>query len=174
MGRTPNLSQATIYHIRCKMTKRVLYVGSSCDFINREKSHNHRCNNESSDKYHLPIYKYIRENGGFENYEIIPISFHNLNNIVELRILEQQEMDKHDGLLNCYYASRTKKQYESDNKDKIKERKKQYSIDNKEKIKKKNKEKLTCDCGCIINRYNLTRHKKTKKHLDLIAPKITI
>ena len=232
MGRTPNLSQSTIYHIRCKITKRVIYVGSSCDFINREKKHRYNCcNNESSDKYNLPIYKYIRENGGFENYEIIPVSFHNLNNIVELRILEQQEMDKHTGLMNCVYASRTREQYRIDNKEKINEREKQYNndnkelrkkyrednrekinehkkqydidnrektkqyyqnnkehikqyrIDNREKInetkklyreknKEKIKEKITCECGCIVVRCNLTRHKKSKKHLDLIAPKI--
>lgn len=180
MGRTPNLSQSTIYHIRCKITKRVIYVGSSCDFINREKKHRYNCcNNESSDKYNLPIYKYIRENGGFENYEIIPVSFHNLNNIVELRILEQQEIDKHDGLLNCYYAVRTNKQYRIDNKEKINERKKQYRIDNKDKIKQfyidnkeKINEKVNCDCGCIVSQYNLIRHKKTKKHLDLITTKI--
>ena len=185
MGRTPNLSQSTIYHIRCKMTKRVLYVGSSCDFINREKNHKWNCNNEKSVSHHLPIYKYIRENGGFENYEIIPVSFHNLNNIVELRILEQQEMDKHTGLMNCVYASRTQKQYILDNKENKIKYDKQYRIDNIEKIKEdkkqryinnkeKNNEKVNCDCGCIVTRRGLNRHKKTKKHLDLIAPKISI
>tara|TARA_R110001632_G_scaffold181648_2_gene301731 strand:- start:577 stop:1068 length:492 start_codon:yes stop_codon:yes gene_type:complete len=163
------------------MTKRVIYVGSSCDFINREKGHKHKCNNENAIGYNLPIYKYIRENGGFENYEIIPVSFHNLNNVVELRILEQQEMDKHTGLMNCVYASRTTKQYNIDNKERIKERDKKYYIDNKDTYKKQyinNKEKLTekvtCDCGSIVANSGLTRHKKTKKHLDLIAPKITI
>ena len=110
----------------------------------------------------------MRENGGFENYEIIPVSFHNLTNIVELRILEQQEMDKYDGLLNSYYASRPKKQYRIDNIEKKSEYDKQYRIDNQEIIKKKKNEKIPCDCGCIVSRSSLPRHKKSKKHLDLV------
>jgi hypothetical protein len=60
------------------------------------------------------------------------------------------------------------KEYRKDNKDKIKEYKKQYNKDNKDKIKEYNKEKITCDCGCIITKNYLTKHKKTKKHNDLL------
>ena len=66
--------------------------------------------------------------------------------------------------LNDKRASRSGKEYKKDNAEKIKEKGKEYYKDNAEKLKKK----ITCDCGCILARYHLTRHKKTKKHLDFI------
>jgi hypothetical protein len=63
----------------------------------------------------------------------------------------------------------TDKKYYEDNKEKSK----QYYQDNKEKmlIKSKqyyqdNSEKITCECGSIIAKYNLKRHKKSKKHIN--------
>ena len=31
------------------------------------------------------------------------------------------------------------------------------------------KEQITCECGCIITRTCLSRHKRTKKHIDLMS-----
>jgi len=63
------------------------------------------------------------------------------------------------------------KQHYIDNKDKIKQYNKQYRNDNKEKIKERKKQKITCDCGCIVNKSSITRHKKTIKHKKLIESK---
>ena len=38
---------------------------------------------------------------------------------------------------------------------------------NKEKILERAKEKITCECGAIVNRRYLTEHKKTLKHKKL-------
>ena len=56
------------------------------------------------------------------------------------------------------------KQYYNDNKDKIFEQQKQYYNENKEKIL----EKVICECGCEIVKHQLNRHKKTKKHQELM------
>jgi len=70
------------------------------------------------------------------------------------------------------------KDYREDNKDKIKQKDKEYRKNNKDKIKEyyeNNKErmneKVTCECGCIVSRNNLSQHKKTEKHLKLISTK---
>ena len=62
----------------------------------------------------------------------------------------------------------------SDNKDKIKEDKikeytKKYYHSNKDKIKEDKKQKTTCECGCIISNNHIARHRKTKKHLDMVS-----
>ena len=62
-------------------------------------------------------------------------------------------------------------QYRDDNKEKILEQKKQYYIDNKDKILEQQKQKMTCDCGCIVNKGSITRHKKSKKHKKLMQSK---
>ena len=70
------------------------------------------------------------------------------------------------------------KEYRENNKEQIKERKNNYYHNNKEKILKHNKEwrenneqlkeKVTCECGCIIRKDVLARHKKTNKHITLL------
>ena len=59
------------------------------------------------------------------------------------------------------------KQYYIENKDKFSE----YKTENKDKISEYYKQKVTCECGCTVSRYSLTRHKKSKKHMKLMENK---
>ena len=54
------------------------------------------------------------------------------------------------------------------NKEKRSEYNKEYKLKNKEKRNEYDKVKITCECGCLINRGNISTHKKSKKHLDLL------
>jgi hypothetical protein len=56
------------------------------------------------------------------------------------------------------------KQYREDNKEKIQE----YKEDNREKTREYFKEKVTCKCGCEVNKNSLKRHERNKKHTDLM------
>ena len=58
------------------------------------------------------------------------------------------------------------KEYRETNKEKIQE----YKEDNREKIREYFKQKITCQCGCNVLKYNLKQHERTKKHSDLINP----
>ena len=64
------------------------------------------------------------------------------------------------------------KEYYEKNKEQIAERKKEYVKKNKEQIAERkkayNKIKVTCECGCIIRKGDLARHKKSNKHLELM------
>ena len=92
------------------------------------------------------------------------------------KIKEYQEANKeHKKEYNKEYSTKNKehkkeynKEYSTKNKDMIKERKQEYRTNNKHKIK----EKITCECGCEVSRGNLSTHKKTKKHLDLVQNKL--
>ena len=50
-----------------------------------------------------------------------------------------------------------------------KEYKKNY--DQKQEVKDKKSEILVCECGCSLRRDTISRHKKTKIHLNLLAQK---
>tara|TARA_R100000951_G_C2586198_1_gene163513 strand:+ start:67 stop:660 length:594 start_codon:yes stop_codon:yes gene_type:complete len=56
-----------------------------------------------------------------------------------------------------------KKQYN----ERRKEEKKKYYQENKEKLN----EKITCPCGCVINKRSKARHKKSQKHLNWVQLK---
>ena len=45
-----------------------------------------------------------------------------------------------------------------------KQHEKEYKEKNKEKINARTKEKITCTCGCVLSKVNLSRHKKSPKH----------
>lgn len=64
------------------------------------------------------------------------------------------------------------KKYRESIKDKTKEYMKEYGKIRYQREKEKHREKITCDCGSIICIGALSRHKKSKRHLDFIENKI--
>lgn len=69
--------------------------------------------------------------------------------------------------------------YRENNKEEINEKQKKYYENNKEKIKENVKiyyennkeqknEKITCECGSITSRQNISNHRKTKKHISFL------
>ena len=108
-----------------------------------------------------------------------------LNQVIPTRTNKEWRDDnkKHlDEKKKDYYENNKKtilekrKQYRQDNIDKIKEKAKENYENNKEKfkeykkeyyqnnIKEKAKEKITCECGAIINKIHFKRHTKSIKH----------
>ena len=48
----------------------------------------------------------------------------------------------------------------------------QYRNENKANLAEKMKQKIECECGCILQKWNLSKHKKTKKHQNWIQSQI--
>ena len=62
----------TVYKIASKNPELTCcYIGSTKDLKQRTIQHKSNCINIHSPTYHYRIYQYIRENGGFNNFEII-------------------------------------------------------------------------------------------------------
>jgi hypothetical protein len=74
--------------------------------------------------------------------------------------------DKHKEILKI----KNKERYQK-NKDKIINYQIEYRKNNKELISRKRNEKVNCECGCIVNKTNLSRHKISNKHLYLLQNK---
>jgi hypothetical protein len=162
-----------------------VYVGSTTDFRKRKNQHKRNCNNEKGKEYNEKKYLYIRENGGWDNWNVIEIQKYPCNDGNEARAREEYWRCHFNSQLNMVRAYRTeeqKKEHYVQNKDKILEQKKEYYVQNKDKILENMKERyqqhrdkileqqkqqITCECGCIITKSNLTEHKKTQKHLLL-------
>jgi hypothetical protein len=141
MGRSTDFSNCYIYHILDK-EKVVHYVGSTSNLNSRKSAHKYRCNTEHDKNYQLDIYQYIRDNGGFDAFEIVPIQkIENISNKTELLIAEQTEMNKFSNLKNkngSYRGSRKEinKIYYEKNKDQINQQNRQWKTNNREKVKK--------------------------------------
>ena len=62
-----------------------------------------------------------------------------------------------------------KKKYYEKHLEKISEKNREYRKENREKLNQKSKEKVECECGCILNKSTLSRHRKTPRHAKLMS-----
>tara|TARA_E500000318_G_scaffold445_1_gene533 strand:- start:13 stop:561 length:549 start_codon:yes stop_codon:yes gene_type:complete len=180
MTRTPiDYSKSVIYKICCKdPTIEDIYVGSTTNFTKRKYYHKNACNNENNKGYNNYKYQFIRDNGGFSNWDMVLIKDYPTDSKRNLEMEERRIIDELKPTLNKIIPTRTKKEYDKDNKEiisgkkkmyreKNKEKIKQYFEDNKEKLIEKRKEKITCDkCGSIVNKSSLKRHQRTPKCIN--------
>jgi hypothetical protein len=143
------------------------YIGQTTNFTNRKRQHVKNTVTESDKKhYHLKHYETIRQNGGWNEWEMIEIEKFNSKTKLEARMREQELMKEHKAnlnMLNAYitederatnkkaitekYREENKelirqqeKKYKEDHKDIIAEQMKKYREENKEKIYEKTKE----------------------------------
>jgi len=129
-----------------------IYVGSTTNFKNRKNNHNRRCNNEKDKKYNLPVYKYIRDNGGWNEWVMIPIEEYPCNSKKELEVKERYHIDLLRPTLNKNIPTRTVKEYIEANKEIIAEKaKKQYKA-NKEQILEKCKKQYEVNKEQILEK----------------------
>ena len=136
-----------VYKIVCRDKEITeFYIGSSVDFNKRIPKHRKDCNNLNSKNYCIPLYKFIRNNGGFDNWDFEVIKEYKFITKKELTINEQYYMELLKPHLNSMNA---------------------YGLDMeryKNKIKRNNKKKDNCpQCGKEMVKNNINKHLKICK-----------
>ena len=94
-------SNTIIYKIVCKdplITD--IYVGHTTNFVQRKYAHKQTCNNPKSQCYNLKLYKTIRENGNWCNWEMTIVNFYNCKDHLEARQKEQEYFISLNATLN--------------------------------------------------------------------------
>jgi hypothetical protein len=175
MPRTPvDYSKTLIYKLVHKedYDNANIYVGSTTDFRKRKNNHKSSCSNEKNEDYNDKKYQYIRDNGGWECFNMIEVEKYPCNDGNEARAREEYWRCYFNSQLNTKRAYRTDEQrierykkYYENNKDTHNKYTKEHYQKNKDKLL----EKITCECGCMINKGSLTQHLKTQKHLTKIG-----
>ena len=162
----------------------MIYIGSTEDIKDRMSKHKHSCNNIKSHKNNYKVYKYIRDNGGWDEwkYEIIDEvevalredagiyegeyiikynAINKLNNVVAGRCLNksknQYHKEKHER--NRENILQKKKEMYERNKEVILQKSKEKYERNKEVISQKSKEKYERNKDAIKQRVNEYRNK---------------
>ena len=179
----PDYTKTIIYKLINYDYPELVYVGSTRNFTKRKQQHKESCLNEKSNKHNLKVYTNIRENDGWENWNMIKICDYPCNNRREAELEEDKYMMELKANMNMIRASRTLKQqyvdkkeknnkkckeYNEAHKEEIQQKNKEYRENNKEKIKDYKNEKIKCDCGCEVTKSNLKQHQRTKKHIKLM------
>jgi len=176
----PNYNESMIYKLCClDTTIEEIYIGSTTNFRRRKTAHKKCCNNINITDYNRKVYKFIRDNGGWDNWDMILIAKVNCNDKLELRKKEREYMEEYNPSLNIIKAQREEeekkeysKEYRKTNREDIREKKKEYHKEyyetKKEEIHEKRKVKVSCGCGSIVRKTDILRHYKTKKHINFI------
>jgi len=157
----PHYENAVIYKIHSlNPDVKEVYVGSTCDFANRKYNHKKCCNNPNDNGYNYKLYKYIRENGGWDKFMMTPIKMYPCNSKMELHIEERKNIEELNATLNSDIPSRTKKEY-------MKEYNNKYKEQNKEKIKaydKKYRQKRKAYQQSYQQSYKIKNKEKLKAY----------
>jgi len=136
-----DFSKCVIYKICCKdPTITDVYVGHTTDKTNRKRRHRSRCNNENDKCYNFYVYQFIRDNGGWDNFEMIIIEEYPCENVDEARLRERYWLETLGATLNKYIPSRTRQEYVEQNREIIYEKNREYREQNREIIYEKNRE----------------------------------
>ena len=153
MDTTARYEKGVIYRIICKdPTIKDCYIGSTSNFTKRKQGHKSRWCDENNRNYNAPVYKFIRENGGWENFEMIEIIKYPCETKRELEIKEREYIELLGGTLNQRIPTRTPKERYETNKTEILNKQQQYNIKNKEKISERHKEYYQANKQSAIDR----------------------
>lgn len=174
-----------IYKLCCKDANITeIYIGSTVNKYRRKGNHKTVCNNPNSNKYNYYVYQFIRENGGFDNWDLVILEEYPTENKNELVWKEREYIELLKPALNSakrpivtteekierdrkWYEENTekiseiKKKWRENNPDEDRERNRKKYENNKQKIREKGRERVNCDiCNKELAREYLTRHKK--------------
>jgi hypothetical protein len=94
-------SNTIFYKIQCKNPDvKELYIGHTTNFVQRKYAHKRSCTVETSSNYNCKVYNVIRENGGWNNWKMEIIAFHDCENHYAARKHEQQYFEQYNATLN--------------------------------------------------------------------------
>ena len=122
------------------------YVGHTIDFRKRKNHHKTTCNNEKDEKHNLKLYQFIRENGGWNNWQMINIETLSCKDSLEAKAIERQFAEQLKATLNTIRPTSTKEEqnqlkkkwYEDHKEEQLTKQKERYE-ENKEVILERNK-----------------------------------
>ena len=145
-------SKSCIYMIK---TGNDTYIGSTCDFDMRVRCHNQRLYSNSYRYNNTKLYKTIREHN--TKWEMIKLNDYPCDNDTELKIEERRVYDALQPTLN------ERKPYQTYDEEMIQKKESRYrEMDRKLEV-------VTCECGANVVRCGIARHRKTKKHIELMG-----
>ena len=102
MPKTPvNYDNTHFYKIVCKDTKiQDAYIRHTTNFTKRKYKHKDYCSNPTTRNYNIHLYQFIRDNGGWENFDMILINTEKCENSLEARKREREYIEQLGASLN--------------------------------------------------------------------------
>lgn len=174
-NQTKQYNNSKIYCIR-NHTSDDIYIGSTTQTLCQRMAE-HRSRVKNNIKPHYLLYQKMKELG-VENFYIELVEECPCDNLEQLR-KKEGEYIRTMGTLNRIISGRTDKEYQIDNKEKIKTNKQVYHQNNKDKLNKRSNdyyydnkddllqaraEVIECECGVGFTKQHKLRHLDSAFH----------
>ena len=172
-----NTDNTVIYKIQCvDGSCDFVYFGSTTNFATRKSQHKSACDNINGKSYNSNPYKTIRENKGWENFEMCLVEVYPCENKQQLVIREQFYIDSNRHDMNTRKAYRTieegleqRRKYNLEHnkeyRDRHIEEAKKYVIDNREVINKNRSIRYEKKKD-ILNEIRRKKRELNKEHIN--------
>jgi len=150
-----NYSKTIIYKLACRdMSVKEIYIDHTTDLTKRKCRHKATCNNSNDSKYNLYVYRFIRDNGGWNNWEMVILEIAPCNDSLDASVAKRKWIDLLSPSLNGEPIVSEIPKFQG-----IPTQKKEEVVG-----------KVVCtSCGLTIMKSNIARHNKTKKHLKMVG-----
>jgi hypothetical protein len=154
------------------------YVGSTTNMRQRKTAHKNNSINENGDKYDMKLYKFIRDNEGFENWNMVMIqAYPECKTGNELRMYERQHYEFYKPSLNSQLPYVTEEEiinrnkqnsilFREINKEQIVIDKAEYYVENRERILEKLKNEYAENSNRHKNYYIDNKEEINKKSME--------
>jgi hypothetical protein len=180
MPKNPDYSKCQIYKLVCKdLAVTDCYVGSTCSWIRRKSQHKNDIINKNDKAHNYKKAVIIRNNGGWENWEMVLIENYPCKNDLEARSKEREWLEKLGATMNSQTPLRTQEdlnksraEYRAEHRDELNAKAAEYHAAHRDECNAKcliaNSKKMTCACGAEHVKGNKLQHIKSKKHTDWV------
>lgn len=173
-------SNTIIYKIYCKDENiQDVYVGHTTNFVQRKNAHMSSCMNSNYPNHNCKLYQVIRNNGGWDNWQMMIVAFYNCKDLYQARQKEQYHYIELKATLNSVEPMKSghihpKKNQSNKSKDEC-----DNDCDKDEELhilynKTNNHKKVCYNCEpCNFTTDNKTdyeRHLTRKKHILKTMP----
>jgi hypothetical protein len=171
MTRTPiEYSKCCFYRLVCRdpmVTE--CYVGRTTDEVKRRSCHKSRCNDETRKSFNCFVYRFIRDHGGFENWQMIVHEHLAVKDRVSASLRERYWVEFYQSTLNQKLPGRSKAEstaaWHVNHREVQNQKSASYKLANEDRLKTKH----TCECGGCYTTTNYRQHIKSKKHIAFEA-----
>ena len=121
-----------MYRIVCRdVSVKDVYVGQTGNLKARKARHKTACNNVKDVGHNLYLYRFIRERGGFDNWDMVQIEAFTCTDKNEVAARERYWIEHLSATLNKIVPGRTDAEYYTANKPKIAQRAAEYRAANR-------------------------------------------
>ncbi len=161
------------YRLVCRdPTVKEVYVGHTTSEVDRRATHKTNCINEKSRGYNSFVYRFIRQHGSWDNWQLIVHEKKPVKDIFEAVLQERHWVEFYNAVLNSNVPSRTRAEYYLDHRDEAAK----YYANHRDELKIKYaayraanhahiNEKHKCDCGGNYTTQHQSRHCKSNRHI---------